>query len=97
MPIRRVLWTMHALERLAQRGLTRELVERAVREGHALRLPNVGKADWWVDGGDFVVVYDHPLIGMADAARIVTAWKKRDGRKRRVRLLPDMHEGYPDQ
>ena len=55
-----LIWTVHALERLPERGLSRDEVERAVRRLHPLRQPNEGEADWRIDTGRFVVLYDHP-------------------------------------
>jgi hypothetical protein len=60
MTIDRFTWTIHAEERLHQRGLTRVRVERAVRKLHPIREINDGNADWRVDAGNFTVVYDHP-------------------------------------
>jgi hypothetical protein len=82
-------WTFHALERLTERGLTRELVERTVRERHQLREPNIGEADWRIDAGRFVVLYDHPDKGDMNAIRIVTAWSKRRKRRGHLRLVDD--------
>jgi hypothetical protein len=73
-------WTEHARMRLAQRGLDADDVEQAIREGHAQREVNDGRAEWLVsgvlsDGTPFEAVYDHPH-GTDDAAvRIVSAWR----------------------
>ncbi|HYM55786.1 MAG TPA: hypothetical protein VES97_10510 [Solirubrobacteraceae bacterium] len=83
MTIDRFTWTIHAEERLSQRGLTRARVERAVRELHPIRETNEGEAEWRIDAGNFVVVYDHPDSNDIDAVRIVSAWTKRRRRKRR--------------
>jgi hypothetical protein len=53
-----------------------------------MRETNEGQAEWRVDAGRFIVVYDHPDDGDIDAVRIVSAWSKRRRRKRRTR------EGY---
>lgn len=82
-------WTFHALERLTERGLTRELVERVVRERHQLREPNMGKADWRIDAGRFVVFYDHPDKGDMNTIRIITVWSKRRKRRRHLRLVDE--------
>lgn len=71
MTIEHFKWTIHAEEPLPQRELTRARVERAVRELHALREDNQGAAEWRVDTGRFVVVYDHPYGDNVDAVRIV--------------------------
>ena len=73
----RFIWTAHAEERLSERGLTRTAVEQAIRENHRIRETNDGAANWRLDAGRFVVVYDH-----SDAAGIVTVcvvsvWAKR--------------------
>ena len=90
MPIDHFTWTTHAEERLRQRGLTRVRVERAVRELHPIRETNEGEAEWRVDEGRFVVLYDHPDCEDIGAVRIVSAWPKR--RRRRQRPA----EGYPE-
>lgn len=77
MTIERFIWTIHAEERLAQRGLTRARVERAIRELHSLRETNEGEAGWRLDAGHFVVVYDYPDHMNLDAVQIVSAWAKR--------------------
>jgi hypothetical protein len=86
MPIERFIWTEHAEQRLAERGLTRVDVERAIREGHDARRINTGDADWRVHGirpdeREFEVVYDHPIGGDRTAARIVSAWPLRKPRR----------------
>jgi hypothetical protein len=88
MTIERVKWTIHAEERLPQRELTRALVERAVRELHPLRGANYGAAEWRVDAGRFVVVYDYPDGGDLDAVRIVSVWSKRRRKRRSVARYP---------
>jgi hypothetical protein len=85
MPIKRFVWTKHAEDRLRERNLTKDLVERAIREGHPMRETNDGEADWLVDTGRFAVVYDHPDWGDVDAARIVSVWT--DRRRPRLRLV----------
>jgi hypothetical protein len=90
MTIERFVWTIHAEERLSERGVTRDAVERAIREGHPVQEPNDGEADWRVDAGRFVVVYDHPHGEDIDAVRIVSVWSKR----RRRRRSPS--SGYPE-
>jgi hypothetical protein len=89
MTIDRFRWTLHAEDRLPQRGLTRATVERAVKEFHPIRVTNDGAAEWRIDAGRFVVVYDHPDDGDIDAVRIVSAWPKR----RRKRRSPESYPG----
>jgi hypothetical protein len=89
MTIDRFTWTIHAEERMPQRGLTRRRVERAVRELHPVRETNEGEAEWRVDAGHFVVIYDHPDGEDLDAVRIVSAWPKRRRLRRRS------SESYP--
>ena len=86
MPIDRFTWTIHAEERLPQRGLTRTRVERAVRDLHPIREINEGAAEWRIDAGSFVVIYDHPDHKDLDAVRIVSVWPKRR-RRRHLRGL----------
>lgn len=83
MTITRVNWTIHAEERLLQRGLTRVAVEQAVRDMHPDREINSGAAKWRIDDGRFVMVYDHPDGNDSQAIRIVSVWTKRRRRKRR--------------
>jgi hypothetical protein len=85
MTIQRFTWTIHAEKRVAQRGLTRARIERAVRELHPTRETNDGEAEWRVDAGLFVVVHDHPDREDIDAVRIISAWPKR-GRSRKLHL-----------
>jgi len=87
MPIGRFIWTDHAELRLGQRGLTRFEVEEAVRDGHEIRERNRGDADWRIegvraDGRRFVAIYDSPVRGDADTARVVSAWPLRGDRNR---------------
>lgn len=74
------LWTAHAEDRAAERGLTRLEVEAAVQDGDDLRLPNPGPGDWRVfgtciGGGRFAVVYDLPALGDERVARLITMWR----------------------
>jgi len=60
-------WTEHARMRLAQRGLDAADVEQAIREGHAQREVNDGRAEWLVsgvlsDGTPFEAIYDHTAL-----------------------------------
>jgi hypothetical protein len=80
-------WTIHAERRLSERGLTRARVERAVRTLHPIRQSNAGTADWRVDAGTFVVVYDHPAEDGVRVARIVSVWKKHQYKRH-------LHEHY---
>jgi hypothetical protein len=81
--VRRIYWTCHALERVAQRGMMREEVEEVIRQGHVVRALNRGEADWRLygarpDGRGFAVIYDHPVLGDPAAARVVSVWVLRD-------------------
>jgi hypothetical protein len=91
-----IFWTEHALERLPERGLTRSTVERAVRDGHAVRNSNNGDADWRIDAGAFIVLYDQPVNGNSNAIRIVTAWPKRHQRRRNLKMIGGGRGSYPD-
>jgi uncharacterized protein YjiS (DUF1127 family) len=82
---------------LPGRGLSRNEVEQAVRRLHLLRQPNDGDADWRIDAGRFVVLYDHPDQNDIDAARIITAWPKRRKRRRHLKLVNDENGGYPQR
>ena len=82
MTIDRFAWTAHAEMRLRQRGLARESVELALRERHANREINRGPADWRIEAGHFVVIYDHPDRGDPRTVRIVSVWAKRQEHRR---------------
>lgn len=95
MPLRNIIWTEHAEMRVAERGLSRLEVEHALRNGHRTRQINKGEADWRVqgatreDGDRFIVIYDWPVKGGREAARVVSAWRLRPG-------LQAQRRGYPD-
>jgi uncharacterized protein DUF4258 len=81
-PIERFVWTVHAEDRRIERQLDRFELERAIRDGHANRQINRGRADWLIagvlaDGRPFAVVYDHPHGADHAAARIVSVWPLR--------------------
>jgi hypothetical protein len=83
MKIDRFLWTDHALERLAERRLAREDVERTIGDEHGGRQVNPGSADWRVhgrrsDGKRFAAIYDHPVGGEQATVRIVSVWPVRE-------------------
>jgi hypothetical protein len=88
MTIEHFKWTIHAEERLPQRELTRARVERAIRELHPLREANQGAAEWRVDAGRFVVIYDHPDSDDINAVRIVSVWSKRRRKRRSAERYP---------
>jgi hypothetical protein len=78
--IKHFVWTAHAGLRLNQRRLSRSEVEQAIRETHAERQPNDGRADWLIActttlGVHFEAVYDHPVGGDDATARVVSAWR----------------------
>jgi hypothetical protein len=83
------VWTEHAIERLSERGISHEEVEWAIRELHPSRERGSGEADWHVDTGRIVVVYDHPHRGNAEAVRIVTVWRRRRQSRRHLRAIGD--------
>lgn len=74
------IWTEHAEMRLRERRLDASEIEEAIRDGHANRQVNDGRAEWLVsgataDGTPFEAIYDHPY-GKDDAAvRIVSVWR----------------------
>jgi hypothetical protein len=81
--IERFIWTLHAEDRAAERGLSRLDVEEVVRDGHRTRQANEGLGDWRVygtrsDGQLFAVVYDQPALEDDELARIVTIWRVRN-------------------
>jgi len=85
--IKRFIWTDHAELRLGERGLTRSEVEDAIREGHPIREVNRRDADWRVygmrsDRRKFAIIYDNPVQGDADVARVVSVWPLRGSIRR---------------
>ncbi|MEX0971845.1 MAG: hypothetical protein WDZ46_01130 [Solirubrobacterales bacterium] len=63
--------------------MTRFEVEGVVGDAHRSREVNKGDADWRVygirsDGRRFAILYDHPALGSAQVARIVSIWPLRD-------------------
>jgi hypothetical protein len=87
--IQRFVWTLHAEDRLHERKLTKELVEKAIREGHPMRKTNEGEADWRIDASRFVAVYDHPHRDDIDAVCIVSVWSKHRKRRRSSSRYPE--------
>jgi hypothetical protein len=81
----RLTWTFHALERLDERGIERETVERSVRKLHPRRRPSHGRADWRIETDGFSVLYDHPTERDMNTIRIITVWPRRRKRKRHLR------------
>jgi hypothetical protein len=53
-----------------------------VRELHPIGETNDGAAEWRIDAGRFVVVYNHPDDDDIDAVRIISAWPKRRHKRR---------------
>jgi hypothetical protein len=82
-----LIWTSHALERLSERGLTRESVERTVRDLHPVRTANDGAADWRIDASKVSVLYDHPVAGDRHTVRIITAWPRRPRHRGHLRMI----------
>ncbi|MGH2904530.1 MAG: hypothetical protein ACRDK7_13240 [Solirubrobacteraceae bacterium] len=79
MPIERFIWTIHTEDKRIKRLLVRSELERAIRDGHADRQINQGRADWLVDGlladgRRFEAVYDNPHGRDRAAIRIVSVW-----------------------
>jgi hypothetical protein len=80
MAIERFVWTEHAQMRLAGRHLEGAEIEQAIRELHAERQENDGRAQWLVggvtaDGTAFEAIYDHPHGNDDAAVRIVSVWR----------------------
>jgi hypothetical protein len=69
-------WTDHALVKAELLGMTRTDVEQAVLEGHPRRTRNTGAADWLVSEGRLMVAYNHPHLGDALTALVVTLWRR---------------------
>lgn len=80
MEIERFVWTVHAEDRLRQRRLNATDVEEAIKDRHAEREVNDGRAEWLVsgetaDGTAFEAIYDHPHGDDETAVRIVSVWR----------------------
>ena len=80
MEIERFVWTGHAEDRLRQRRLDAADVEEAIKDRHAEREVNDGRAEWLVsgettDGTAFEAIYDHPHGDDETAVRIVSVWR----------------------
>lgn len=80
MEIERFVWTEHAEDRLRQRRLDASDVEEAIKDRHAEREVNDGRAEWLVsgetaDGTAFEAIYDHPHGNDEAAVRIVSVWR----------------------
>lgn len=80
MDIERFVWTEHAEYRIRQRRLDAADVEQAIKDHHAKREVNDGRAEWLVsgvtpDGVAFEAIYDHPHGDDEGAVRIVSAWR----------------------
>lgn len=80
MEIERFVWTEHAEDRIRQRRLDGADVEQAIKDRHAEREVNDGRAEWLVsgvtpDGVAFEAIYDHPHGDDEAAVRIVSAWR----------------------
>lgn len=80
MEIERFVWTEHAEDRLRQRRLDAADVEEAIKDRHAEREVNDGRAEWLVsgettDGTAFEAIYDHPHGDDETAVRIVSVWR----------------------
>jgi hypothetical protein len=78
--IERFVWTEHAEDRLRQRRLDAADVEEAIKDRHAEREVNDGRAEWLVsgettDGTAFEAIYDHPHGDDETAVRIVSVWR----------------------
>jgi hypothetical protein len=78
--IERFVWTEHAEDRLRQRRLDASDVEEAIKDRHAEREVNDGRAEWLVsgettDGTAFEAIYDHPHGDDEAAVRIVSVWR----------------------
>lgn len=80
MEIERFVWTEHAEDRIRQRRLDASDVEEAIKNRHAEREVNDGRAEWLVsgetaDGTAFEAIYDHPHGDDGASVRIVSVWR----------------------
>jgi hypothetical protein len=72
---RRIRLTEHALFQADRRRIPVEVIPRAIAERHARRRRNPGQADWRVQLGRIVVLYDWPVGDDQDAALVRTVWR----------------------
>lgn len=80
MEIERFIWTEHAKDRIRQRRLDAVDVEQTIKDRHAEREVNDGRAERLVggeiaDGTAFEAIYDHPSGDDETAVRIVSIWR----------------------
>jgi hypothetical protein len=73
-PPSRVAFSEHALEQLANRGLSAEQVADAVLNSHDRRRRNPHSADWVVRARGIVAAYNWPDGEDQTTAYIVSAW-----------------------
>jgi hypothetical protein len=70
----RVEFTDHAAERAERYAVPYSEVADAVLEEHHRRRSNPGAAEWQIQRGRLVVVYDWPTEGDETTARVVSLW-----------------------
>jgi hypothetical protein len=74
-PARHIRLTEHALFQADRRRIPVEAIHRAIAERHPRRRRNRGQADWRVQLGRIVVLYDWPAGEDQDAALVRTVWR----------------------
>jgi mRNA-degrading endonuclease RelE of RelBE toxin-antitoxin system len=62
--------------RLKSTGGTRASLAEALLENHSRRQRNVGRGDWQLRVGRFVLIYDWPDHGDRSTARVITVWRQ---------------------
>jgi hypothetical protein len=70
----RVAFADHAAERAQQYAVPYNEVSDVVLEEHPRRRSNPGEADWQVQRGRLVVVYDWPDANDEVTARVASLW-----------------------
>ena len=53
-----------------------DLIEDILLANHGQRRRNAGAADWRIEAGGIVVLYDWPYRGDATTAMVQTAWRR---------------------
>ena len=78
----KVEWTSHAEERRAERKVRKAQVDAAIEGEHNFREENLGDGNWRLPlldrhGRPCAVIYNNPVDGDAEVARVITIVRRR--------------------